>query len=124
MNKTNMRHLVKHLLSPDRAVGFAMEDYFRHNGRSLDTAKEILHAAETHACGTAACIAGHAALLAWQTDAPKSSRGTMFYTAERWLDLSDKDACRLFMGRWSENRLRDITLDEAVAELRRLIAKD
>lgn len=122
MNKTNMRRLVRHLVSRKRAVGFDMRTYFRHNSSRLHRPSAIIRAAETHACGTVACIAGHAALLAWLDGAPRRSGVSVHRVAHDWLRLDFMESYDLFMGRWTGKRIHDITVKDAVAELRRMIA--
>ena len=122
MNVKNMRRLVRHLRSRENRVGFAMENWFRHKGRLLAHPTTICRIAEEHPCGTAACLAGHAALLAWQSgDMPKKRGVDINAVATEWLGLTFDEAWDLFTGQWTYNYLFNITKAQAITELERLI---
>jgi hypothetical protein len=84
-------------------------------------------------CGTAACMAGWTLWVFPEEtkailDDPDRS-GYIDRVAQEILGLSSNDAYRLFRGLWHPDvrcgyGLRNITKDEAVAELRRLAAED
>lgn len=71
-------------------------------------------------CGTVACIAGWA--LALNGGYEKSDSWEEF--SAHWLGLSRDKAHSLFFGRWSRKGLNDITRQEAIDELNRLIAAE
>lgn len=125
MNLKNMRKLRTHLRSRKNPMAFDMTTWFRHNKRRLKTATGICNAVEKHPCGTAACLAGHAALLAWQSgDVSKWHKNVdIENVAAEWLGLDYVVANELFMGRWpgEYKYLSDITKPQAIAELTRLI---
>lgn len=125
MNVKNMRKLRARLRSRKNPVGFNMTNWFQHRNRSLVTPAGICRAAEQHACGTVACLAGHAALLAWQSgDVPKNPDARVYFVARDWLGMEDEEVQDLFYGCWPAVRgvyIGDITEDQAIAELTRLI---
>ena len=127
MNLKNMRRLRARLRSRKNPVGFEMQLWLRHNKRFLTAPAAICRAAEKHPCGTAACVAGHAALIAWQSgDMPKERRAVSIQNvAADWLGLDDWDARSLFTGNWENiphyTALEDITKAQAITELTRLI---
>ena len=126
MNLKNMRRLVRHLRSKKNSVGFDMASWFRHNRQILITPTGVCRAVEKHPCGTAACLAGHAAILAWQSgDMPKTRRANIKDVATAWLGLDYNEAYELFHGNWlgQHQVLSDLTKDQAIAELNRLIEK-
>ncbi len=74
-------------------------------------------------CGTVGCIAGLAAIL-WD-DAPWQDYKDLSRKAAKILDLPEGSASWLFCGNWSkEPRMEDITAEEVVRELRRMVAAD
>ncbi len=128
MNIKNMRKLLRQLQSPQTAVGFSMSNWFRHNEIRVDDPEEICDITKNHPCGTVACLAGHAAILAWESgDVDKSPWGASSIrdAAQEWLDLPDATADRLFMGNWpgtsSDRALQTLTKAEAIIELNRMI---
>lgn len=126
MNRKNMRRLRARLRSRKNPVSFGMRHWFFHNGRNLVSPTVICHAAEEHACGTAACLGGHAALLAWQSGdvVPKKRGAKVEDVAAEWLGLNSREAHQLFCGRWDAVHwlpLRCITKAQAITELTRLI---
>jgi len=126
MNLNNMRRLRAHLRSRKNLVGFEMPVWFRHNSRRLVFPAAILRAAEEHPCGTAACLAGHAALLAWQSGDiwPQRAFGVRSVAA-KWLGLDYNESHDLFVGNWDgqhrDELLEDLTKSQAITELTRLI---
>ena len=73
MNIENMKKLRDSL--EDSPVAFNMSTFFRHNDQTWGlqfgdrpsmTKEDALDIVDNHPCGTAACLAGHAAILAWQ----------------------------------------------------------
>ena len=125
MNLKNMRKLRAALQSRKNPVAFDMGTWFRHNDHRLVTATGICNVVEKHPCGTAACLAGHAAILAWQSgNVPKFGKKKRIEdVAAKWLGLDPDVAHALFMGRWRGqfNFICEITKPEAIAELTRLI---
>ena len=126
MNLKNMRRLRARLRSRKNPVGFEMQHWFRHNKRFLTAPAAICRAAEEHPCGTAACLAGHAALIAWQNgDMPRKRYVYADDVATEWLGLDDWEACALFTGNWAGlpeyTNLEDTTKPQAITELTRLI---
>ena len=130
MNLKNMRKLRAHLRSRKNPVGFDMRTWFHHNGRPYLDANTICHVVETHSCGTAACLAGHAAILARQSEGAlalktKDESTHIKYVAKEWLDLTYEQSDRLFHGSWKSLpfyiNLKDLTKKQACTELTRLI---
>lgn len=126
MNLKNMRKLRTRLRSRKNPVGFNMRGWFYHNGELSVSSTDVCCIVEEHSCGTVACLAGHAALLAWQSgDVPKEQNDCIEEVARRWLGMTDSSANDLFFGNWNnETRtvlLRDLTKRQAIAELTRLI---
>ena len=83
---------------------------------------EVLSIVENHSCGTAACLAGHAAILAWQ-EGQCLDIIDIEAAAEKWLDISGEV---LFYGGWKtlteeEPDLRSLTLSEAIQEVKHII---
>lgn len=129
INLKNMRRLRAHLRSRKNPVGFDMRAWFRHNGRQLVSPAAICRAAEEHACGTVACLAGHAALLAWQSgDVPKKRNAKVVDVATKWLELDVGEVQRLFHGLWPavlwSTIPADITKALAITELTRMIDEE
>ncbi len=121
MNIENMKKLLARLEDDKTAVGFSMAYWFTHNGESVSSFFEVKHIAETHVCGTVACLAGHAVLLAAEEDF-KPTSNTLEDIAQRWLDLSNKEAWHLFQGKWSDQyNLRNISKEDAINHLNSLI---
>lgn len=125
MNLKNMRRLRAHLRSRKNPVGFNMANWFQHNSRDLVTPTVICRAVETHPCGTVACLAGHAALLAWQSgDIPLEHRARIRVVAAEWLGLKYDESHDLFAGNWGEQYrglLKNLTKAQAITALTRLI---
>ena len=126
INVKNMRRLRTRLRSRKNPVAFDMRSWFRHKNRNLISPAAICRAAEEHPCGTVACLAGHAALLAWQSgDVPKKRGAKLVDVAAEWLGLNSSEASDLFFGHWNNRRrkcvLSDFTKAQATTELTRLI---
>ncbi len=127
MNLKNMKKLRAHLRSRKNLVKFEMADWFTHNGRDLRNPHTICRTVEEHPCGTAACLAGLAALLAFQSgDVSKRRTGDHIRdVAAKWLGLDWNDSHNLFVGNWSDRdyglNMSDLTKAQAIAELTRLI---
>jgi hypothetical protein len=106
-----------------------MTSFFRHNYENLRSPRDILDAVENHPCGTVACIAGHAVILALQNkDVPNtnSNRDLDISTiARNWLGLNNRQEDNLFYGDWNDEdckvSLHDLTKTQAINELTRLI---
>ena len=126
MNLKNMRRLRARLRSRRNPVGFEMHLWFRHKSRRLSSPAAICRAAEKHPCGTAACLAGHAALIAWQNgDMPKTRGIHTEIVASKWLGLNWSQSHNLFRGYWGNAaypaNLWGLTKARAITELTRLI---
>jgi len=121
MNIKNARRLRERLIDSDNPVGFDMGDWFSHNDEPLNFEPCVMDAVTNHACGTVACIAGHAAILSWQDK--KSVKDNVRDTAASFLGLDRLSAQRLFLGMWSRKNMVDITIEEAITQLDRLILK-
>ena len=123
MNTENLKVLIAHLESPQNPIGWNMGAFFDHNGVEVYGANEICEVVEEHACGTAACLAGHAAWLAWTRGDTKKRKGfSPEEVATEWLELEKEEADHLFYGRWSPNSyMSEIQLDEAITHLKTLI---
>ena len=121
MNITNMEKLITHLETQEE-LGFKMRNWFTHNNKTEVYGQTIMWIMGSHSCGTAACIAGHAAILAWREGAEKTR---IVLTAEEWLDL---DGYSLFYGDWSTNDeekcLSSLTAEDAIKELKYLVATE
>ena len=117
MNKKNLQKLLDHLKSQTK-LGFNMENWFEHNGTQIFLSENALSIMKEHPCGTNACLAGHAAILAWEEG--KYLDLSPADAAEKWLDLRDNEA-GLFYGSWfsleEEKSLDELTLEEAITEL-------
>lgn len=85
MNMQNMRLLVQRLRAPASAAHFNLSYYF-------NTDSDAPRGEAIHTCGTVACIAGFAAVLA----KPTNHTGFEFEEAMRWLDLTGIQASALF----------------------------
>lgn len=122
MNIENAQKLCTRLRSVDNPVAFYMGAYFKH-GDAIDfSSDEILEIVEKHPCGTAACLAGQAAILAWQEDDYPSN--SIFETAREFLGLDSDEATDLFHGFWTDTIMPYISKEEAIEELTRLIEKE
>ena len=126
MNLKNMRRLRARLRSRKNPVGFEMQNWFRHNNRYLLSPAAICRAVETHPCGTAACLAGHAALIAWESgDIPRKRSAHIKDVAMEWLGLDGRETHKLFYGCWgnagSPAIISALTKPQAITELTRLI---
>ena len=121
-----MRTLVR-TLRTGNPVAFDMEIFFRHGNRELNTPKGIMNAVEKHPCKTAACLAGHAAILGWESGEISKKSGILSVqsAARKWLGLDGDQAHNLFYGYWSKSKrdedLGNLTKAKALTELRRLI---
>ena len=119
MNIKNMKRLIAHLEDPKNPIGFDMRAWFRHNNSDRETRDHILTTVKNHACGTVACIAGHAAYLAWALDYDKGE--VIVNVAQGSLELTDVERDNLFHGRWSNKLLSRITKAETIAHLKMLM---
>ena len=118
MNIKNMKRLIAHLEDPKNPIGFYMGQWFTHNGRDQETRGDVLYTVENHACGTDACIAGHAAYLAWALDYDKGE--VIANVAQGSLELTDVERYNLFHGHWSNKELSQVTRAETIAHLKML----
>lgn len=107
MNKENIQQLIDVLKSEEglKGVTFDMSRYY----------------GEDEVCGTVACIAGHAALLADRLFGFTPHRaGAAYYIAKSWLDISQDQADRLFYALNFPGSIYDVTKAQAVAALEHL----
>jgi hypothetical protein len=90
LNRTNIRALARRLRSPSVDQHFDLGEYLT---TEADTSTPIGQA--IHECGTVACIAGFAAIMA----TPKSTaRGAQVQPiAQEFLGLTDEEADKLFI---------------------------
>lgn len=129
MNIENLRKLRTRLRSRKNPVGFDMAQWFDHNGIKKESLAVILQIVDEHACGTVACLAGHAAILAAQKGATRPldcSHGEIFHTAAEFLGLTELEADNLFYARWSPHyvgELSKVPKSSAIEELTRLIER-
>jgi len=126
INIKNARRLVERLEAKDNPVKFHMGTWFNHNKMGIANPREIYRIAKEHSCGTAACLAGHAALEAWESGDMEVSKGySVQEVAQEWLGLTNWRANSLFHGQWDnkalDRELGDLTKAEAITELNRLI---
>jgi len=126
INVENARRLIKRLEDEDNPVAFHMLYWFSHNGKGENDPIEICDIVSRHPCGTVACLAGHAALEAWQSgDRSRSDLGSIQGVAQDWLGLEYLASRALFQGRWNdqalEGSLGHLTKEGAITELNRLI---
>ena len=79
-------------------------------------------------CGACYCIGGHAAILAgaesdyaggWTLNGEAVDVSEV---AQEWLGLGSVEAAHLFLGHFSPRGLTDITLDEALAAMERMLS--
>ncbi len=131
MNIENMRKLRTRMRSRKNPVKFNMNNWFEHNQNNRSVSpEEFIETVENHACGTVACLAGHAAILAIEEgglEAIERSSDWIYQTARVYLELGSMEADDLFYGRWWKGYgvrlLRHIPKSLAVKELTRLIEK-
>ena len=124
MNVENMKKLITRLEEDDPKVGFNMSNWFNHNGQEILGIRDAYYVAETHACGTVACIAGHAALLATEEDTRfMVSNEHVEKVARDWLELEEEEAFHLFQGHgWIKTCvLEDVTKTKAIDHLKELV---
>ncbi len=124
MNIPNMEKLITALEGDANPVGFDMNTWFRHNNAELSDEDGVMEIVEEHPCGTQACLAGHAAILAWEEGG--QSGYYIRETAAIWLDLSTGQSISLFHDQWHVD-VKDYsnrTKEEAVAELQFLIKQE
>ncbi len=129
MNLKNMKKLRAALRSRKNLVKFDMASWFAHNDVVKTTRGDVLSIVKEHPCGTVACLAGHAAILAWQEgdlSVPEYWEGNpIFQAARKFLGLTGSQADHLFYGYWSPIRERKgiskIPKTHAIKELTRLI---
>ncbi len=132
MNLANMKKLRTRIRSRKNPVKFNMNRWFEHNRAGHQSSpNEVMGIIETHACGTAACLAGQAAIMYLQENEGKLPSDISEYTdwikelGQRYLGLSSIEGDELFFGRWWSGyqikQLSDLTKVEAIRELTRLI---
>ncbi len=127
MNKENMTKLLKHLERKNNPVKFDMERFFSHGANLMTFNKDaVIDIVENHPCGTAACLAGHAGILAW-SEGECLDINDIELAAEKWLDISGEE---LFYGGWKtlnnglgndDPDLGTLCLSEAITEVKHII---
>lgn len=87
-------------LDDPRIEDYGEGDYYEYEGLATVTVLDPAWAAETaedpFKCDTVACIAGHAALLAYADGSTKDASTRIKRVATDWLDLTDGEASGLF----------------------------
>ena len=132
MNLANMKKLRTRMRSRKNPVEFNMDKWFAHGQKNYSSSpKELLETVKTHACGTVACLAGHAAIMYLEENDvvfPKEldPYGNWIYKLGRhYLGLPEHEANSLFYGQWwnhyNKKPLRELPKAEAIRELTRLI---
>ena len=132
MNLANMKKLRTRVRSRKNPVKFNMGNWFAHNlDNNRRTPENLLETVETHACGTVACLAGHAAIIYLQENDGKLPQDILEggdwirRLAQHYLGLRDYEADALFHGHWwihyYKKPLKEISKAEAIRELTRLI---
>lgn len=114
MNKKNIKKLINRLRYMKRTtakpqVGFNMSTYIERGGCPDKSG---------HDCGTVACLAGHATLLAGETNYNKID-AYAYDTGKTYLGLTEAQADALFLpdtAPWAA-----ITLDHAIGTLEHLL---
>lgn len=92
MNVENIRALAKHLRQPEQQEHFSLSNWFipAAAARGLKPAEAI------HLCGTVACIAGHAAMMANPKLNLQGFGGVASEVAMEFLDIDHRLAHELF----------------------------
>ncbi len=135
MNIENMRKLRTRMRSRKNPVKFNMNRWFEHNGSGHQSSPDkVMEIIETHVCGTAACLAGQAAIMYLQENDGKLPSDMRTHEAwihelgRRYLGLSSSEGDKLFFGRWwagyQIQPLSYLTKAEAIGELTRLIGEE
>lgn len=137
MNKKNVKKLRETLIAvadgpyPNR---FAMRDYFDYykNGDSFNPQHRGFFKNENYFdpnpehCGCAACLGGWAALLNPDFSAKDymNGRGKVALLSADYLGLTANEAEFMFMGKWTNKYLDEITIDDAIDYLEKVIKSD
>ncbi len=125
MNITNMKKLIEHLETQEE-IGFAMSNWFVHQGAIKFRSYTVMPIVKNHICDTSACLAGHAAILAWNEGKYRKER--LSTAAELWLDLDACETDKLFYGGWEtldeHKGLELLTVEEAIIELKYQVARE
>jgi len=126
INITNARRLIERLEDKNNPVAFNMTHWFIHNQDGIMDPEDMCKVVKDHPCGTAACLAGHAALIAWQSgEIEITEDSSVEGTAEEWLGFGFTESKCLFRGHWGreplKGRIEDLTIEQAIDELNRLI---
>ena len=110
---------------------FDMEEYFKFEGyRDEDGCylfgreeyiSKAVESRQSNPCGTAACIAGEAVLLAYEEGVNYLLEKGVYPVAKDYLGLSCSEAEWLFMGEFSPRPLHAITKEEAIRAIDSLI---
>lgn len=111
MNINNMKKLINYLKKvPDSK--FYMADYYVDP--KLVPPKGWSHDHAYPECGTAACIAGHAAIAFSKKPVPYDE---CFDFGKNFLELNDEEAEDLFLGYFSHNDIIFIKKSEAIEHM-------
>ncbi len=127
MNIPNMQKLRDALAKTKLPVAFDMRNWFTHNSYSVRHMANIKDIINVYTCGTSACIAGQAVVLAINEGAEINCL-EVDDNARNWLGLSWSEASRLFYGKWETSTycrsMKDITVEQAITELDFLIENE
>ena len=127
INIENIKKLITRLQKENK-VSFNMRSFFEIRGETVYYFSEVCHIVDENFCGTNACIAGHASILAYEDGSVKpNDKRSISDIGETWLGLDLETASFLFYGEWGSlqdnNRgLSGLTKEEAITELERLIS--
>ena len=95
---------------------FDMRCYFYGDiakGNSGYYIKSAYKARQSNPCGTSACIAGEAVLLAYEDSLSNLINDDAYLTAKAYLDLTETETEWLFMGEWQDGSLVYVTKEDA-----------
>ncbi len=102
MNIENVKKLLAALKSEDNPVAFDMSNWFTHNNWRIGEIGALKEIMEGHSCGNAACLAGHAEVLAMgEKDEELSERAKLQHpslVAAEWLGFTSMEEYFMFMG--------------------------
>lgn len=119
MNIENMKKVRQAIID---SPAFDMRDYFRIEGRSViakDSVDDAIMSRISNPCGTSACIAGEAALLAKQEyenefDTVFENIEGVHGVAQEYLDLTGDQSFWLFFGTFNYGDLDTVTKKQAI----------
>jgi hypothetical protein len=128
MDVANIQALIQRLRAPATQGHFDMGSYFRTDDDYVEE-DDTPVAQSVHNCGTVACIAGHAAIMA-HPEAPTNAFDMESYGGEdlhtiatTYLGLTELQASELFTPRYNGTRVdyAIVTAEQAAAVLENLI---